>query len=99
MGWLGKSIGSAVSGANLWLGKAIGNGSDFLHKSKRVIGSVMDRYAKNKKNILGAIDNFDPSLGNLARKGVNFVEGEIGNTVMGGARPFVNLLTNNASPD
>lgn len=93
MGWLGKTVGSAVSGANSWLGKTISNGSDFLHKSKRVIGSVLDRYAKTKKNVLGAIDSFDPSLGNIARKGVQFVEDEIGNTVMGASKPFMKLLT------
>ena len=93
MGWLGKTVGSAVSGANSWLGKAIGNGSDYLHKTKRVIGNVMDRYAKTKKDVFGAIDSFDPSLGNLARKGVQFVEDEIRNTVMGSAKPLANLLT------
>ena len=92
MSWLGKSVGSKISGGNSWLGKVVKNGSDWIGKSKRVIGNVMDQYANTKKNIFKSIDNFNPELGGLARKGIKFVEDEIRNT-LSPAKPLLNLMS------
>lgn len=90
MSWLGKQVGNRVSGTSKWLGKTIKNGTDWLHKANRVIGSVKDRYSMTKKGIIEGAERYSPILGNIAKEGIKFLEGE--------AQAFIDPVVKQAQP-
>jgi hypothetical protein len=90
MGWLQKSVGDKIAGASKYLGKTLNNGSSWIHKANRIIGSVQDRYSNAKKNILSGISNYNPELGKLANKGVSVLESEIKNQL----QPYLDRAKN-----
>lgn len=90
MSWLQKSIGNHISGANRFLHKAINNGSHFFGKLNQVVGSVKDKYAETKNNILDRIGEVNPKLREIANEGIGMLENK--------AMDFISPLKNSAKP-
>jgi hypothetical protein len=90
MGWLGKSVGSHIAGAAKYLGKNISNGSSWIGKTNRIIGSVRDRYANAKKSLLTNISNYNPEIGKLAKSGIGILENEVSNQL----QPYIDRAKN-----
>lgn len=94
MSWLGKEVGNHIAGANKYLGKMIGNGSNYLGKLHQGFNSLRDRYAETKNEILGTLQEYNPNLRSLAETGINFIEDEAKSFVepiRKQAEPFLNL--------
>ena len=96
MSWLGKSVGNHIAGANKYLHKTIGNGSNFLGKLHQGYNSLRDKYAETKNEILGTLQEYNPNLRSLAETGIGFIEDEAKNLlqpIKEQAEPFLNLGT------
>ena len=88
MPFLGKNAGSHVSGSVKWLGKQISNGSSYLGKAHRLIGSAHDRYSDVKNNIVRHVNAYNPNLGGLLKAGAGLLEKRVGDFV----QPFTSQL-------
>jgi hypothetical protein len=94
MSWLGKSVGNHIAGANKYLHKVIGNGSNYLGKLHQGYNNLRDKYAETKNEILGTLQEYNPNLRDLAETGIGFLEGEAQSflePIKKQVEPFLNL--------
>jgi hypothetical protein len=77
MGFLGKNVGSHVAGMSKYLGKNLYRGSSYLGKVDRYIGSIKDRYANLKNNVVSHITNYNKGLGSAANTAIDYAGGKL----------------------
>lgn len=90
MPFLGKNVGSHIAGMSKFLGKNLSRGSSYLGKIDRMIGSVKDRYANVKNNVVSHITNYNKGLGDSVNTALDYAGGKLND--------FVNPYTSQLKP-